>query len=37
VKDWNAVFRMYMPMDVEENLGYVRNMISNNTGAPVKK
>jgi len=37
VKDWNAVFRMYMPMDVEENLGYVRNMISYNTGAPVKK
>jgi len=37
LKNWNATFRMYMPMDVEENFGYVKNMLNNNAVAPVQK
>ena len=31
VDGWNATFRMYMPVNVEENLGYMLEMINNNS------
>ena len=35
VDGWNATFRMYMPVDVQENLGYMLEMINENSVAVV--
>ena len=35
-KNWNTTFRMYMPVNIQENLGYVKNML-NNSIEPVEK
>ena len=33
---WNATFRMYMPVDVQQNLGFVKDMLENHSVVPVE-
>lgn len=35
-EDWNATFRTYMPVDVQQNLGFVKDMLENHMVAPVE-